>query len=88
MGKRYSTEIKSEVLGKVRGGQKVSEVSRQHGISEMTVRTWLERDTTEGASAVLEMSRLKRGNEALLRIVGKLTYESEMQKKNRSRVCR
>ncbi len=88
MGKRYSKEVKAEVVGKIRGGQKVAEVARQHGINEMTVRTWLERDTTEGAGQVLEMSRLRRENEALLRIVGQLTYEAETQKRNQRRVGR
>ncbi len=88
MGKRFKQEIKDEVLGKIRSGQKVAEVARQHGINEMTIRTWLQRDTTEGAGQVLEMSRLRRENEALLRLVGQLTYESEIQKKNQRRVGR
>ena len=85
MAKRYPQELKEEVLKKVRGGQKVSEVSRAHGINEMTVRNWLERDTESGASQILEMSRLRRENEALLRLVGHLTYESDIQKKNQRR---
>jgi len=85
MGKRYSKEVKEEVLGKIRNGQKVSEVAKIHGISEMTIRSWLERDTDVGAAQILEMSRLRRENDALLRIVGQLTYESELQKKNKRR---
>ena len=85
MGKRYSKEVKEEVLGKIRKGQKVSEVAKIHGINEMTIRSWLERDTESGAAQILEMSRLRRENEALLRIVGQLTYESELQKKNKRR---
>ena len=60
MGKRYSKEVKEEVLGKIRNGQKVSEVAKIHGISEMTIRSWLERDTDVGAAQILEMSRLRR----------------------------
>ena len=82
MGKRYSKEIRAEVLGKIRGGRRVSEVANEHGICEMTVRSWLERDTDGQGGQILEMSRLRRENEALLRIVGQLTYESETQKKN------
>lgn len=83
MGKRYSQEVREEVLAKVRGGKKVSAVAREHGINEMTIRSWLERDTEGGAAQTLEMGRLRRENEALLRLVGQLTYESELQKKNR-----
>lgn len=86
--KRYSQAIKDEVIGKIRGGRKVVDVAREHGIHEMTVRTWLERDTGAGSKEVLEVSRLRRENEALLRLVGQLTYESDVQKKNQRRVVR
>jgi len=82
MGKRYSKEIRAEVLDKIRGGRRVSEVAKEHGIVEATVRSWLERDTDGQGSQILEASRLRRENEALLRIIGQLTYEAEMQKKN------
>lgn len=85
MSKRYSREIREEVLKKIRGGRRVAEVAKEHGISDMTVRTWLERDTSSGRGEILEVSRLKRENEALLRIVGQLTFESTMQKKNQRR---
>lgn len=85
MGKRYSSEVLKEVLEKVRGGKKVAAVAREHGINEMTIRSWLERDTESGAAQTLEMSRLRRENEALLRLVSQLTYESELQKKNQRR---
>ena len=88
MSKRYSQVVKEEVSGKIRGGRKVVEVAREHGINEMTVRNWLERDTAAGASEILETSRLRRENEALLRLVGQLTYESEQQKKNQRRAGR
>ena len=85
MGKRYSKEIKEEVLGKVRSGQRVSEVARAHGINEMTVRTWLERDASGGNVSALEIGRLKRENETLLQIIGQLKVDSEKQKKNQRR---
>lgn len=85
MTKRYSKEIKEEVLNKIRSGNRVAAVAREYGIKENTVRTWLERDTVRGSAESLEMSRLRRENEALLRIVGQLTYESEMKKKNQRR---
>ena len=88
MSKRYTSAVKEEVLGKVRSGRKISDVAREHGINDMTVRNWLERDTVAGASEILETSRLRRENEALLRIVGQLTFESQMQKKNPRRVGR
>ena len=53
MGKRYAKEVKEEVLRKVREGQRVSEVARSHGINEMTIRSWLERDTGMTAAETL-----------------------------------
>ena len=71
MGKRYSKEIRAEVLEKIRNGRKVSEVAREYGINDMTIRTWLQRET-EGVTGkeILEMSRLRRENEALYRRIG------------------
>ncbi len=85
MAKRYSREVKEEVLGKIRGGQGVSEVARIHGINEMTVRTWLERDAAGGGSPALEIGRLRRENQMLLKIIGQLKVESEVQKKSHRR---
>lgn len=84
MGKRHSKETKEEILRKVREGQRVSEVAKSYGISEMTVRTWLARET-DGATETLEISRLRRENEALLKIIGQLTYRGELREKNQRR---
>lgn len=85
MAKRYPKETKEEVLRKIRGGQRVSEVARAYGINDMTIRSWLERDTGMTAAETLEISRLKRENEALLRIIGQLTYRAELREKNQRR---
>lgn len=86
MGKRYSREVKEEVLAKIRSGQKVSEVAQIHGMSEMTIRTWLGRDAAGGGSMTLEVSRLRRENAELVRIIGELKVDSERQKKKSRRV--
>jgi transposase-like protein len=88
--KRYSKEIREEVLKKIRSGEKLALVAKAHGMHEVTVRSWLERSTeysgngSVGGAPLLEISRLKRENEALLRLVGQLTYESDTQKKKSS----
>lgn len=73
MGKHYGTEVKEEILGKIREGQRVSEVARTYGINKTTIRSWLVRDTESTAAETLEISRRKRENDALLRIIGQLT---------------
>ena len=82
---RHSAEVKAEVLGKIRAGRKVGEVSREYGISEPTVRSWIERDTRSPKGETLEISRLKRESEALLRLVGQLSFEADLEKKKRAR---
>lgn len=84
--KYYGPEVRREVLGKIRTGRTVADAAREHGIKENTVRNWLSRDTGGRSGEILELSRLKRENEELLRLVGMLTYESETGKKNRTRV--
>ena len=61
------------------------EVSKHHGFKEMTIRTWIERDTTSTAAEPLEISRLKRENKNLLRIIGQLRYQADVQEKNQRR---
>lgn len=85
MGKHYSAEIRSEVLEKIRGGRKVSSVAKDYGINEMTVRTWLQRDSESSSKETLELSKLRRENEALYRVVGQLFVESDRVNKNRNR---
>jgi hypothetical protein len=40
MGKRYSKEIREEVLGKIRGGQRVSEGLRYQRHDDTVLGTW------------------------------------------------
>jgi transposase-like protein len=82
MGKRYDKAIREEILSKIRGGRGVKEVSEEYGVHELTVRGWLKCEVTS-SSATLEVSRLKRENETLYRLLGQLVYESERGKKIR-----
>lgn len=84
--KVYSREIRREVVAKIQSGRKVSAVAAEYGVHETTVRNWLSRDTGGRSGEILEVSRLRRENEELLRLVGMLTYESETGKKNSARV--
>ena len=84
--KFYSLEMRQEILGKIQAGRKVSVVAAEYGIKETTVRNWLKRDTGGRSGEILELNRLRRENEELLRLVGMLTYESETGKKNSTRV--
>lgn len=84
-GKRYSRELRDEVLSKIRSGKKVAVVAEEHGLIEQTVRNWLYRDTGGKSGEVLELSRLRRENAALLSLVGRLTLEGSTREKNHRR---
>lgn len=79
--KNYSVELKGEILGKIREGQGLSEVSNEYGIALSTVSGWLNRSAVGKRGEELEIGRLKRENEALLKIIGRMTYEEEFKKK-------
>jgi transposase-like protein len=85
MGNKYSKEIKEEAVAKVRAGKTVAEVAREYGADDMSVRNWLAKDANGEKTDALEVSKLKRENEALYKIIGELVYED---KKNKHRETR
>lgn len=80
--KRIPQEIKEEALGKVRSGKTVQQVAQEHGINPKNIYNWLNRSADGADRDVLEISRLRRENEALMKLVGRITYEQELAKKN------
>ncbi len=73
-------EVKAEILAKVKAGEKVAELSKQYGIAEGTIYSWL-KQRVEGSVSLLEHNKLKKENEQLKQIVGVLTLELEKTKK-------
>lgn len=64
-----AAEIKVEILSKIKAGQKVRELSRQYGISEQTIYSWLRGQVTEQVS-YQEYKRVLKENEDLKKILG------------------
>jgi Mor family transcriptional regulator len=81
MHHKIAKEIRDEVLAKARSGQKVPELSSQYGISTKTIYGWLRTDTGEEVVSVLKYNQVKRENEELKRIIGKLTLDMSWGKK-------
>lgn len=73
-------EVKAEILVKVKAGEKVADLSRQYGISEQSIYSWLKQNVT-GMVSVLEHNKLKKENDQLKQIIGVLTLELEKTKK-------
>lgn len=73
-------EIKEEVLGKVKAGQKVVALASQYGISTKTIYSWLSHLVSPPVS-LLKYQQLKRENEELKRIVGMMALDLEEKKR-------
>lgn len=73
-------EVKVEILAKVKAGEKVSELSKQYGVSDKTIYNWLRGQVTEQVSW-REYKRVMKENEQLKQILGVLTLELEKTKK-------
>jgi len=75
-------EIREEILVKARAGEKVASLAQQYGVSDKSIYGWLHKDTGEDIVSVLKYNKLKRENEVLKQIVGKLTLDASWKKKS------
>ncbi len=79
---RIAQDVKEQIINRIKNeGVSVAQAAKEHGIHETTIYGWLGAKI-QGVPSVLEMARLKRENDELLRLVGKITLMlSEAQKK-------
>ncbi len=79
---RIAPEVKEQIIARIKNeGVSVAQVAKDHGIHETTIYGWLGAKA-DGAPSALELIKLKRENEELLRLVGVITLKlSESQKK-------
>lgn len=77
-----SKEIKQEILAKVKLGEKVMDLAKQYGISDKTIYYWLRQSTGEDIVSAVKYNKLKRENEELKRLLGEITLEMSLGKKN------
>lgn len=77
-------EIKTEILAKVKGGEKVAELARQYAISDKSIYTWLHLETGDQVVSIVQHNRLKRENEELKKLIGELSLKLSLGEKNRT----
>ena len=82
MHKRIPKEIRDEVIAKARAGERVIALADQYGISTKTIYGWLSKDSGEDIVSVLKYNKLKRENQELKRLLGEITLEMSLGKKN------
>jgi transposase-like protein len=78
----YDPKVKAEIVGKIRdGGQSVSSVSAEYGISAKSIYTWLREGVVDGnRNLILENNKLKKENEQLYKLLGRATAEMQRSK--------
>lgn len=76
-------EIKEQILSRIKSeGISGAQAAKDAGVSDKTVYGWLAKENLSSVS-ILEFNRLKRENEGLCKIIGKLTLEIDKAKKGR-----
>jgi len=77
-------EIKTEILAKVKGGEKVADLANQFGVSDKSIYTWLHKETGDQVVSIVQYNRLKRENEELKKLIGELSLRLSLGEKNRA----
>jgi transposase-like protein len=81
---RIKQEIKDQILARIKNdGVNANRAANDAGVSPKTVYGWLAQEARNGNPNILEINRLRRENEGLYQIIGKLTSEIEKQKKGK-----
>lgn len=78
-------EIREHILARIKNdGVSVAQAARDHGVSSKTIYGWLNRGVM-AQPGILELNRVKRENEGLYQLIGRLTHEINKLKKNGGR---
>jgi len=76
-----SKEVKQQILKRIKDeGLPVAKVAEEHGLKPQTIYQWISRQVTAPPS-ILEVSRLKRENQALKELLGEITLDMRLEKK-------
>ena len=78
-------EQKREIIARIKEkGERVADLAQEHGVQPRTIYGYLSR-SSQGSGTLLELSKLKREKDALLKIVGQLIVDQKLGKKIRHR---
>lgn len=76
-----SADVKQQILDRVReGGVPISQIAQEHGIHQRLIYNWLSKGATAPPS-LLELAKLKKENQGLKELIGKLTYDMSVAQK-------
>jgi transposase-like protein len=72
---------KQEVISRIKDkGERVPDLAKEFGVTTRSIYGYLAR-SGQGSNSLLEISKLKREKEALVRIIGQLTVDQRLGKK-------
>ncbi|MDR3642870.1 MAG: helix-turn-helix domain-containing protein [Candidatus Doudnabacteria bacterium] len=78
---KVSLEVKQQILKRIKEeGVSVTQAAEEHGLSTQTIYGWIAKGVTAPPS-VIELSRLKRENQTLHEIIGRLTVKLSLAEK-------
>jgi len=84
MFKAVSMEIREQVLKRIKeDGITTNQAAKDAGISPKTVYGWLARESKTTNCDQLELARVRRENQGLYELIGKLTVAVEKSKRGR-----
>lgn len=79
--KAVSTDVKKQILERIKKeGKSVPEMAQEHGLHPATIYGWMAKGVTAPPS-ILELAKLRKENQMLLELIGKLTVEVSAEKK-------
>lgn len=72
-------EQKQQIISRIKEkGERVSDLAQEYGVVPKTIYNLL---TRKGENSALEVARLKKENEALLKIIGRLVADQKQGEK-------
>ena len=78
---KVSPEVKAQILKRIKEeGVSVTQAAQEHGLSTQTIYGWIAKGVTAPPS-IVELSRLKRENQTLHEIIGRLTVKLSLAEK-------
>jgi hypothetical protein len=77
---KIATEVKEEILVKVKAGESVSSLSKAYGVSDKSIYYWLGGKATNKVSW-MDYAKLRKENQQLKEIIGVLSLEVTKSKK-------
>ncbi len=79
---RIAPDVKEQIISRIKDeGVSVQQAATEHGVTTSTIYAWIGAKV-EGGPSVMEIAKLRRENDELLKLVGLLTLKlNETQKK-------